>query len=270
MAGVILHSAASITGLLRSFFVAERTAELDGVLQRLRAREKLLGVAALVAATVVSREVTVLLALAAVPIALASLSSVPLRRLLVRSAIVPLVSVVVVLPQAFLMPGPALTTVLGFPLSSTGSIYVVAFAVRVWTAVALLALIVLTTPFSSVLAGLRELCVPTVFVWTLAITYRYLFLLVSELDRLSMARRSRGFRGRDLRGSWRDLGRLAGTFLLRTIERGERVHRGMVSRGGSQPPSPYPSAGTVGRAEVAFVAFGVAVFVGAGVVRWAG
>lgn len=268
MTGVILHSATTITGLLRQFFVAEHTAASDGILQRLHPREKLLSMSALLVAVVVTRRPLVLIALAALPVALAYASRVPLRRLFARSAFVPLVSIGIVAPQTILMPGPSLVELVGVSVTTTGIGYVLTFVLRVWITVALLSLVVLTTPFSAVLAALRRLRVPVSLVWTIALTYRYLFLFFSELQRLLLARRSRTFGDRGLRGSWRDAGRLSGTFLLRVIDRGERVHTGMRARGGSRAPSPYPSTDPPGIVEVLFVVGAIAVMIAAGVVRW--
>lgn len=264
----LLHAAATVTELLRSFFVAERTATRDGFLQRLQPRATLLGTVSLLVAVVVSRHPLAVLALAAVPPALALASSVSLRRLVARSAPVPLASAVVVLPQAVLLPGPVVFEAVGLAVSVDGLVYVVTFTVRVWTGVALLALVVLTTPFSEIVGALRRLRLPATVVWLLVITYRYLFLFFSELRRLLLARESRTVGRRGWRGAWRDAGRLSGSFLLRTIERGESVHRGMRARGGARPPSPYRRGGAWGLAEYCFVASAVVIAVAAGVVRW--
>ncbi|MFC7132512.1 MULTISPECIES: cobalt ECF transporter T component CbiQ [Salinibaculum] len=265
---MILHVAATVTELLRSFFVTEETAARDGLLQTLQPRATLVGVAVLLVGVVVSRDPLAVLALAAVPPALAVASSVRLRRLFARTALVPVFSLVVVAPQAVLVPGDPLFAVAGFTVTVPGVVEVATFAVRVWTGVALLALVVLTTPFSEVVAALRRLRVPTALVWLLAVSYRYLFLFFTELQRLLRARESRTIARRGLRARWRDLAQLSGTFLIRTLERGERVHRGMRARGGASPPSPYDRGGDPGLADALFVAGAVAVAVAAGVVRW--
>jgi cobalt/nickel transport system permease protein len=153
-------------------------------------------------------------------------------------------------------------------VSADGLVYVATFTLRVWTCVALLALVVLTTRFSEIVAALGRLGVPATVVWLLVVTYRYLFLFLSELRRLLLARESRTVGRRRRRDAWTDAGRLAGTFLLRTVARGERVHRGMCARGGARPPSPYRRAGAAGPADVAFVATGLLLALAAGVGRW--
>lgn len=267
MTGVFGRSVASITGALRAVFAAERVAASDGFLQRRDPRVSLCSLAGLALAVMITRTVAVTLAFAVVTVVLAKMSAVPLRRLLARSAVVPLVSAVVVLPQAALIPGDALVQAVGVTVTDAGVAYVVAFTLRVGVGVALLSLVVLTTPFSSVIAAMRRLRVPVALVWVIAVTYRYLFLFFDELQRLILARNGRTT-GRGLSGGWRDARRIAGTFLLRTLDRGERVGRGMRARGGARPPSPYGRQRAVDRYDYALALCSAAAVVVAGVIRW--
>jgi cobalt/nickel transport system permease protein len=243
-------------------------AATDGFLQRRDPRVSLCSVAGLALAVMITRTLSVTLSFGVVTVVLARLSAVPLRRLLARSAVVALVSAVIVLPQAALIPGDALVGAVGVTVTDAGVAYVVGFTLRVGVGVALLSLIVLTTPFSAVVAALRELHVPVALVWVVAVTYRYLFLFFDELQRLVLARNSRTAGRSSLRGGWRDARRLAGTFLLRTLDRGERVGRGMRARGGARPPSPYGRTRTIDGYDYALVAAAGAAIVCSGVVRW--
>ncbi|MBC9987093.1 MULTISPECIES: cobalt ECF transporter T component CbiQ [Haloferax] len=268
MTGVVGRSVESITGALRSVFTAEQVASSDGFLQRRDPRVSLCSVAGLALAVMITRTVAVTLCFGVVTALLARLSAVPLRQLLARSAVVPLVSAGIVVPQAVLLPGDALVRAFGFAVTDAGVAYVVLFTLRVGVGVALLSLIVMTTPFSSVVAAMRELRVPVALVWVVAVTYRYLFLFFDELQRLVLARNSRTTGQSSLRDGWRDAKRLVGTFLLRTLDRGERVGRGMRARGGSRPPSPYSRSRDVDEGDYALVALAVVAVAGSGVIRW--
>jgi len=266
--GVIGRSVESITGALRAVFTAEQVAAADGVLQRRDPRVTLVAVAGLAVAVMITRTIAVTLVFAGLTLALAWLSAVPLRRLLARAAVVPLVSALIVLPQAVLLPGEVLASAFGLAVTDAGIAYVVLFTLRVGVGVALLSLIVLTTPFSAIIAALRQLWVPVALVWVIAVTYRYLFLFFDELQRLVLARNSRTRGESTLRGGWRDGRRVAGTFLLRTLDRGERVGRGMRARGGGRPPSPYGRSQSVDAADYALLVVAAAAVVSSGVVRW--
>src|SRR5262249_325713 len=63
------------------------------------------------------------------------------------------------------------------------------------------------------------------------LTYRYLFLLADELGRLRTALRVRGYRNRPNLHSYRTVGHVAGTLLVRSYERAERVGQAMRCRG---------------------------------------
>lgn len=268
MTGIVGRSAESITGALRGVFAAERVAATDGFLQRRDPRALLCAITGLALAVMITRTLAVTLLFGAVTVVLARLSKVPLRRLLARSAVVPLASAFVVLPQLVLLPGDALVRAFGVAVTDAGVSYVVLFTLRVGTGVALLSLIVMTTPFSAVVAAMRELRIPIALVWVIAVTYRYLFLFFDELQRLILARNSRTTGRSSVRGGWRDARRLAGTFLLRTLDRGERVGRGMRARGGARPPSPYGRTRTVDGYDYALVAFAAATVIGSWGIRW--
>ena len=87
-----------------------------------------------------------------------------------------------------------------------------------------------TTPMRRLLGGLGRLGVPAVLVSTLHFMIRYLHVLGDELGRMTLARRSRTFR-RSGRLDWGLLTGLIGTLLIRSFERGERVHAAMLARG---------------------------------------
>jgi cobalt/nickel transport system permease protein len=259
-----------LTRFLRSFFVAERTATADGFLQRRHPAAKVGVVVALVLAAAVTRTPAVLVGLGLASVVLALVSRVPLRSLLARSTAVPLFSLVVVLPQLVLTPGRPAVAMFGLAVTWEGLAYVGTFTLRVAVSVALLSVLLLTTRVSDLLGGLRALGAPPTLLWVVALTVRYLFLFLEELRRLVLARESRRTARESTRESWRDASRLAGAFFLRTIERGERVHRGMVARGGARPPTPYRDDVSVGWPDYLLALGAVAVLVATGVLRWVG
>jgi len=116
-----------------------------------------------------------------------------------------------------------------------------------------------TTTFPSVLRGLEALRVPRLFVLIAAFAYRYLFVVVDEVQRMRAALASRAYRPRNLRHAGA-LGRVATALFLRTYARGERVYLAMLSRGyaGSMPQlEPLSFA----RADAVFLALVVGTLV---------
>ena len=100
------------------------------------------------------------------------------------------------------------------------------------TTLCLLTMILLsnTTPFSALLAVLRRARLPAILVSTLALMYRYLFVLADEAQRMRRARASRTFRP----GRWwtcRALATVIGQLFVRSTERAERIYAAMTARG---------------------------------------
>ncbi len=267
MSGGVAGTLGTLSATLRSFFLAERVAAHDGFLQRRDARAVLLAVGCLTLAVTVSRSLAPLVGLGAVVLGLALASDVPPTALVRRSGFALGLAAVVGLPQLLLMPGEPVFSVGGLAVSDAGLRYAVVLAFRVGVGVGALSLLVLTTRFSDIVAALRALRVPVALVWVLAVTYRYVVVLLTELGRLVTAREARGGGG-GLGSEWRDARALTGTFFVRTFERGERVGRGMRARGGDRPPSPYGRTDSFGAPDYALVALALACLLGAGVVRW--
>jgi len=87
-----------------------------------------------------------------------------------------------------------------------------------------------TTPFPDVVRVLRRWRAPWLFVTTLTLMHRYLFVLRDEAERMRRARVSRTFtRGR--RFQWLALSSVLGQLFVRASERAERIYSAMCARG---------------------------------------
>ena len=87
-----------------------------------------------------------------------------------------------------------------------------------------------TTVFPDVLRGLDLLRVPRLFTLIAAFMYRYLFVIVSELQRMRTALIARAYRPRHALQAGA-VGRVASAMFLRSYRRGERVYLAMLARG---------------------------------------
>lgn len=83
--------------------------------------------------------------------------------------------------------------------------------------------------FNGMCLALRKMKVPSILVAQLLLTYRYLLVLLEEVVAMKHAREARGFglSSYPLK-LW---GAFIGQLLLRSIDRAERIHRAMLSRG---------------------------------------
>ena len=93
-------------------------------------------------------------------------------------------------------------------------------------------LVLLTTaPLQDTFKAAHALRIPGLFIHLMLLTHRYVHLLIEEFARLRLALRVRGFRNRAEIHSYRTIGQVAGTLLVRSHERSERVAHAMRCRG---------------------------------------
>jgi cobalt/nickel transport system permease protein len=165
---------------------------------------------------------------ALVLVGVAALGRVPagfvLRRLVIE---IPFVLFALSLP--FFAQGERVD-VAGLSLSESGllaSFNILAKATLGATATILLGA---TTEVRALLRGLEKLRLPRSFVAIATFMIRYADVIAGEMQRMKVARASRGYDPRSLLQA-RALAASAGALFLRSYERGERVYLAMVSRG---------------------------------------
>jgi cobalt/nickel transport system permease protein len=91
--------------------------------------------------------------------------------------------------------------------------------------------LVTTMPFSTVGHALHRLRVPDKIVHLLLMTYRYIFVLEQEYQRLIRAARIRGFQPGTNLHTYRTYAYLVGMLFVKAIDRAERVRWAMLCRG---------------------------------------
>lgn len=137
--------------------------------------------------------------------------------------------------------------------TDTGLILFTTIVFKSWLSVQAALLLTATTHFVDMLRALQALRLPTILVSILGFTYRYLFVLIDEAQRLLRARECRSAELPDRRSggsiAWRAtvVGRMVGTLFLRSYERSERIYVAMLSRGFDgemRTLSPHPLAAT--------------------------
>jgi len=125
------------------------------------------------------------------------------------------------------------------PLSQDGLARFSSIAVKSWISVLVALVLSASTSFPDLLFAMRAVRVPRLLVAIFGLMWRYLFVLVDEVLRLTRARASRsgesGEPGRRIGGSiaWRArvTGGMAGNLFLRALERGDRIYLAMAARG---------------------------------------
>jgi cobalt/nickel transport system permease protein len=89
-----------------------------------------------------------------------------------------------------------------------------------------------TTPFPILVGELRRWGVPRMFLEIVMLAWRYISVLLEELGTLRTARRARTLSRASTWDEWVGLARSLGMLLIRSLDRAERIHQAMQSRGG--------------------------------------
>ena len=116
-------------------------------------------------------------------------------------------------------------------VSQNGMLQFASLCVKAWLTVTAAILLASTTSFTELLQAMRSLKVPPLLVSVFGLMWRYMHLMVDEVDRLTRARLSRSSTIPELRShtggtlAWRArvTGSMAGNLFIRSLERSERV-----------------------------------------------
>jgi len=112
-----------------------------------------------------------------------------------------------------------------------GDVLALVLLLKALTIVTLTLVLLASATLQDICKAAHALHVPGVLVQLILLSYRYVFLLADEFGRLRIALRVRGFRNRGTMHSYRVVGQVAGTLLVRGHERAERVGQAMRCRG---------------------------------------
>ncbi len=230
---VLESTLAEVSHALSQALFAEETAHRRGLFQALDPRIKIVATLALLIAVSLSRSLAVIVGLYVVTMALAAASAIPPGFFIKRVWLfMPFFTLIIALPAFFFVPGPALAVLpLGLVITRTGALTALFLLMRVSTSVSLGMLLVLTTPWNTLLKALHVLRVPDSFILILGMTFRYIHLLLNTLDDMLLSRKSRVVGRLDGATQRRVIGATAGTLLGKSLALSGDVYLAMQSRG---------------------------------------
>ncbi len=213
---------------------AEAGLSASGWIEQLDPRVKLASLVALVASVALSHRLDVLAALLAAGVALAAAARVPLRTLMSGVSLAAVgFSLALAAPAVFLTPGRpvAVVPLLGWTVTAQGVTSAGYLVLRAAAASTFGFLLVLTTRWPHVLKALRAFRVPVVFVAVLAMTYRYILLLLESAHDMFVARRSRTVGRLTAAERRRVVTQSAGVLLGKSLSLSNEVFLAMQARG---------------------------------------
>jgi cobalt ECF transporter T component CbiQ len=226
---VMEHTLRGITETLERALFAEEISGKPGLFQSLDPRVKVLAVLALLIAVSFSRSLLVIAAIYILTLGLALFSSISADFFIKRVWLaLPFFTGMIILPALFITPGPALVRLV---ITSTGAISSLFLLLRVSSSVSLTLLLILTTPWNTVLSALTVLRIPDVFILILGMTYRYIYLLLHTANDMFLSRKSRVVGRMDAAEDRRMLAAISGALLSKSLNMSSEVYLAMQSRG---------------------------------------
>jgi cobalt/nickel transport system permease protein len=242
----------TISGILhfvQDSLISDSYTRRNGFLQSIDARVKLISLLSLIVATSMTRDLRMLIFVYLFTLAFAYASKIELLVFLKRVWVfVPIFSGIIVLPTIFniFTPGPVFLSLMHigpgvfigpFELPSEititipGVMSAILFTFRVATCVSVAVLLFLTTPREILFKSLRILYVPKIYVITLDMCYRYIFLFMDMVMDFYTAKKSRSIKASPIIEEQKWVGGRIGYTLVKSLAMSEKVHSAMASRG---------------------------------------
>ncbi len=232
-AGFVERTLADINHTFEQSLFAENIARKKGLLQIMDPRLKIISTILLLVAVNLSHNLLVILVLYLGMLVLAAFSKVPLGFFIKRVWVfIPFFTAIIALPAIFITPGPVwIHLPMGLVITQTGVNTAVFLLLRVGSSVSLGVLLILTTPWNSVLKALGVLHIPDVLILVLGMTYRYIHLLLNLTNGMLLSRKSRILRHPSGAEERRLLGATTGVLLGKSLQISSEVYLSMESRG---------------------------------------
>lgn len=207
----------------------DRLAQQHTLIHRLDPRAKLLASIAFLVAVVSypKYEISALLPFFLYPVVLVTVGQLPMGFIVRKIVAVAPFAILIGMFNPFLDREILLR--LGPLAVSGGWVSFASIMIRFTLTIGTAFLLIATTSFHGLCLGLHRLGLPKVFTVQLLFLYRYIFVLGGEAMRLVRARALRSFGKRGF--GMKVFASVVGHMLLRTLDRAQRVHRAMLSRG---------------------------------------
>ncbi len=223
---------------LKDSIFAEEFSSKIGVLQSLDPRVKTITILLFIILAIMVKSVIVLIFLYLLCLFLVFISKINLMSFLKRTWIfVPIFSLFIAIPAVFniFTPGIAIAAFniagINFVITQQGLIGAALFVMRVITTVSFAVLLSITTKHFELLRVLRIFRIPQIFVMTVGMCYRYIYLFIEIIENTYLAIKSRvGGSIHYKRGQHLVAWNIADLW-MRSIELNENVYMAMISRG---------------------------------------
>ncbi len=170
-------------------------------------------------------------------------SQLSFRQVLKRTLLLEIPLLFILIPLPFINRSLPITTfsILGLAIhiSPAELLRVVVLMLRSWLIIFAMVLFTMTTPADEILISLAALGLPVVLVNIILLMWRYLALFITDLQKISSARKLRSIspikgkrdNGKKFIQNVKSTGSILGSLFVRAYEQSDRVYQAMLLRG---------------------------------------
>ncbi len=217
-------------------FVLEESARKNFFIQRLDPRVKIIAAFTGIICVSLIRNLLIFMVILSAALLSAAASRISLKDFIFRSlGFTVLFTTVISIPLLFTTPGRVLaeTSIIGLTVKVTwdGVYNAAALVLRVWTALTLLNLLVMSTSFDKITAALSALRAPRLFTVIFDLTLKYIFIMVQEAMRVSRAQEARRLWKPGFIERVKSVIPVASNILLRSHVKANNIYNAMLARG---------------------------------------
>jgi len=214
-----------------SHFDIDKYAYLNSILHRFDPRAKLISIFILIISIALINDIFVLSIGFVIVLCLVYISNIPLLFILKRLRWVAIFVLMILLILPFTIPGQKIVSMGSLTVTREGILRAVIITVKAFSIVLLIFPMLATMKFVTFIKALDKLEIPSKLVQIIALTYRYIFVLMNEIKRTFRSVEARGFRKKSGLYGIRTTAKITGMLLVRSYERSEKVYQAMLSRG---------------------------------------
>ncbi|MEM2109143.1 MAG: cobalt ECF transporter T component CbiQ [Candidatus Odinarchaeota archaeon] len=221
---------------VKDVFVLEESAQKNFFLQKLDPRVKLAATIIGVVCVILISNIIFYAFFIITGLILAAASRVNIKDFILRSLVFIVVfTLLISIPLLFITPGRVIasTSIFGLTLTVTveGVCNSLTLVLRVWAALSLLNLLVMTTRFDQVTTALSTLKAPRLFLILFDLTLKYIFVIAYEALRINRAQQARQFHKPGLIERIKSVAPVTVNIFLRSHIRAGNVYNAMLARG---------------------------------------
>lgn len=229
----------TIARFVEDTILTDKYAGIDRFLQRLDPRAKVLSIVCFILLATFTKKIEVLSGISLLSMFVSAICGIPPSVFIRRAWILPAVfTVFIVIPSIFniITPGKPLVTLfergeIVIDITEQGLWGAITLILRVIASLSLVTILTMTTRWSGLLASLKALRVPRIFILILEMSYRYIFYLLKIAEEMHIAKKSRTLSSSGMIKEWMWSASGIGMLFLRSYRLSVDVHNAMLSRG---------------------------------------